>query len=38
VKVDLADNSATVTGTADIETLKAAVDEAGYEVVSFTTA
>lgn len=38
VKVDLADNSATVTGTPDIEALKAAVDEAGYEVVSFTTA
>lgn len=38
VKVDLADNSATVTGTLDIEALKAAVDEAGYKVVSFTTA
>ncbi|HSP47751.1 MAG TPA: cation transporter [Clostridiaceae bacterium] len=38
VNVDLADNSATVTGTPDIEALKAAVDEAGYEVVSFTTA
>jgi len=32
VKVDLAAKTATVTGNADIESLKAAVTEAGYEV------
>lgn len=36
VQVDLAGKSATVTGSPEVETLKAAVDEAGYEVVNVT--